>query len=200
MTIGIVDYGAGNLRSVKKALDYLGFNNRLVKAPDDMEGLEKLILPGVGAFGHAMAKIKASGLESSLRQWLNSDRPFLGICLGLQLLFEASSESPGVEGLSFFSGKCLKFEALKIPQIGWNDIEIKSTTPLLRGIPPKEYFYFVHSYFVLPVQEDIVLARTSYFNDFVSIAGTGRIFGVQFHPEKSGLAGLRILQNWIELC
>jgi glutamine amidotransferase len=200
MTIGIVDYGAGNLRSVKKALDYLGADNRFVQGPDDLVGVQKLILPGVGAFGHAVERMRGSGLVPSLVSWLNADRPFLGICLGLQLLFEASSESEAAQGLAFFPGRCEKFTAPKIPQMGWNDIEIARDTPLLEGIPPQAYFYFVHSYYVVPQLEDIVIARTYYATDFVSIAGRGRVFGVQFHPEKSGRVGLRLLQNWIERC
>ena len=200
MIVGIVDYGAGNLNSVQKALDFLGAKNRFVKSPEDLAHVDRLVLPGVGAFGHAVEKIRASGLEIAIKTWLRSGRSFLGICLGFQLLFETSHESPGAQGLSFFPGRCERFIAPKVPQTGWNDIEVVQATPLLKGIGSQEYFYFVHSYYVLPEQENIVIARTTYFDDFVSIAGRGRIFGVQFHPEKSGRAGLRLLQNWIEQC
>ncbi|MFC2160843.1 imidazole glycerol phosphate synthase subunit HisH [Acidobacteriota bacterium] len=200
MTVGIVDYGAGNLRSVKKALDYLGAENRFIRKADDLGRVQRLILPGVGAFGHAIEKIRAGGLEDPLKEWLHGDRPFLGICLGLQLLFASSNESPGVDGLGFLPGHCEKFTAPKIPQIGWNAIEITQGTPLLEGISPHAYFYFVHSYYVIPQHEENVIARTYYFEDFVSIACRGNVCGVQFHPEKSGRFGLKFLQNWIKRC
>lgn len=198
--IGIVDYGAGNLHSVHKAFAYLEKESRILSHPLELEGIERLVLPGVGSFGHAVIELERREWRSPLKEWLAGDRPFLGICLGLQLLFESSDESPGQEGFSVMSGNCRKFMRNKVPQIGWNDIHIIKESPLFKGIDSGDYFYFVHSYHVVPESRDFICAETSYGCDYASIAGTGRVFGVQFHPEKSGEKGLELLKNWVEQC
>jgi len=198
--IGIVDYGAGNLHSVHKAFAYLGKDSKILERPSEIKAIERLVLPGVGSFGHAMTEIKKRNWYSPLLGWISADRPFLGICLGLQLLFESSDESPGLLGFSAIAGSCRKFEEKKVPQIGWNDIRITKGSGLFEGIESGAYFYFVHSYHVVPENKDVIWAETAYSCDYPSIVGRGRIVGVQFHPEKSGEKGLQLLKNWVERC
>lgn len=198
--IGIVDYGAGNLRSVQKAFDFLGMKNQIMTSSDDFKRMDRLVLPGVGSFGYAVKKICQRNLYDPVKDWLQKGRPFLGICLGLQLLFESSEESPGAKGFSVFQGKCCRFQTQKVPQIGWNDIQIQKENPFFKGIEDREFFYFVHGYYVLPKQKTDVLALSRYGQEYTSAAARGRVFGVQFHPEKSGTKGLRLLRNWGRLC
>jgi glutamine amidotransferase len=201
--IGIVDYGAGNLKSVRKAFDFLGFESRLVDGAGGLEGIDKLVLPGVGAFGAAARRLRAGGLFDPLKEWLEAGRPFLGICLGLQLLFETSEESPGEPGFALFRGSCRKLRERKVPQIGWNTVTARDAgdgPALLRGLPAEPYFYFVHSYCAAPEDDRLVVGRTDYGGPYPSIAGRGRVWGVQFHPEKSGGLGLRLLENWVREC
>lgn len=198
--IAIVDYGAGNLRSVHKAFEHLGFRSQIVRSPAELEGAERMVLPGVGAFGAAMAKLNASGLLESVGDWLRSGAPFLGICLGMQLLFEGSAESGEVEGLGLFEGGCLPFEAGKVPQIGWNQLTVERVTRLLKGIDDGSFFYFLHGYYVDPQETDMVTATTEYGVRYPSVIERGSVAAVQFHPEKSGALGLRLLRNWVESC
>jgi len=201
--IGIVDYGAGNLRSVSKAFDFLGFESRLVDGAPALEGVERLVLPGVGAFGQAASQLRARKLFAPVKEWLEAGRPFLGICLGLQLLFESSEESPGDRGLAAFRGSCRKLRARKVPQIGWNTVSAgdEGAAPaLLCGIPNRSYFYFVHSYCAAPAEPGLAVALTDYGGPYPSIAARGRVWGVQFHPEKSSELGLRLLSNWVRRC
>jgi len=201
--IGIVDYGAGNLRSVSKAFDFLGFESRLVDAATALEGVDRLVLPGVGSFGEAVRQLRTRGLFAPVGEWLEADRPFLGICLGLQLLFESSQESPGERGFAAFRGSCRKLEARKVPQIGWNTVQaVDDSAPpaLLCDIPARSYFYFVHSFFAAPEEPSPAVALTDYGGSYPSIAARGRVWGVQFHPEKSGDLGLRLLSNWVRKC
>jgi imidazole glycerol phosphate synthase glutamine amidotransferase subunit len=198
--IGIVDYGAGNLRSVEKAFGFLGFETRLVDRAENLEGIERLVLPGVGAFGGAARRLRQSGLFDPVGDWLTADRPFLGICLGLQLLFETSEESAGEPGLAAFSGSCRRLVARKVPQIGWNTVQVRAASALLDGLPPESYFYFVHGYRAVPGDDDLTLATTDYGGPYPSVVGRGRVWGVQFHPEKSGALGLELLSNWVRKC
>lgn len=197
--IGIVDYGAGNLNSVLKAFAYLKLEARLVTSSEDMDGLEKLVIPGVGFFGAALNELRERNLYQSVARWIKEDKPLLGICLGFQLLFEKSEETPAESGFSFFKGYCQKIRAEKVPHIGWNTVKAVAKDPIFEGLGSAEFFYFVHSYAVYSTQEK-VLGLTEYGNDFVSVVKSGRIYGVQFHPEKSGEAGLKLLWNWGTLC
>jgi imidazole glycerol phosphate synthase glutamine amidotransferase subunit len=198
--IGIVDYGAGNLHSVQKAFSHLGKASFILRNPSELSGVSKVVLPGVGSFGHAMREIRNRNWHGPLLDWLTADRPFLGICLGMQLLFEGSHESPDVRGFSIMKGICRRFTENKVPQIGWNHIDIKRKSPLFSGVESGDYFYFVHSYFVVPVKKEVILADTTYGSSYASIVGKGHVFGIQFHPEKSGDMGLRLLKNWEERC
>lgn len=199
--IAIIDYGAGNLQSVKKALDYLGEPNLITAKSSEIEAADALVLPGVGSFGDAMQSLTNSGLLETVRAAALSDTPFLGICLGLQLLFPESEESPGVKGLGVLPGKIIKFPGdmgLKIPQIGWNSINIREGCKLYAGVPQNAYVYFVHSYYLQAEDPEVVAATAEYGVTFhASVADEAhRLYATQFHPEKSGAVGLRILRNF----
>lgn len=197
--IAIVDYGMGNLRSVQKAFEFLGVPAMITDQPEDVERAERVVLPGVGAFGDAMRNLRQAGLVDPIAKAISEGRPFLGICLGLQLMFSESEEMGRHRGLDVLPGKVCRFpEGERIPQIGWNQIHIRRDTTLLDGVPDGAFFYFVHSYYVAPDREVDAVATTDYGIDYVSIAGHGRAFGVQFHPEKSQDAGLKILKNFAE--
>jgi imidazole glycerol phosphate synthase glutamine amidotransferase subunit len=198
--IGIIDYEAGNLLSVKGALDYLGADYTNISRKEDFEHVDKIILPGVGAFEAAIQKVKSKGIYESVSEWIFQNKPFLGICLGLQLLFEESEESQGVRGLGIFKGKVIRFRHQKVPQIGWNQVRIKRASKILNGINDHSYFYFLHSYFAHPHDDDLVVGTTEYGIDYPSIIEKGSLCAVQFHPEKSGEAGLKFLENWVKLC
>ena len=199
--IAIIDYGAGNLQSVKKALDYLGEPNLITAKSSEIEAADALVLPGVGSFGDAMQSLTDSGLLETVRAAALSDTPFLGICLGLQLLFTESEESKGVKGLGVLPGKIIKFPGdmgLKIPQIGWNSINIREGCKLYAGVPQNAYVYFVHSYYLQAADHEVVAATAEYGVTFhASVADEAhRLYATQFHPEKSGAVGLRILRNF----
>lgn len=199
--IAIIDYGAGNLQSVKKALDYLGEPNLITAKSSEIEAADALILPGVGSFGDAMQSLSDSGLLETVRAAALSDTPFLGICLGLQLLFPESEESKGIKGLGVLPGKIIKFPGdmgLKIPQIGWNSINIREGCKLYAGVPQNAYVYFVHSYYLQAADPEVVAATAEYGVTFhASVADEAhRLYATQFHPEKSGAVGLRILRNF----
>lgn len=196
--IGIIDYGAGNLRSVKKALDYLGVQSRILHGAEDFAGLEKVILPGVGAFQAAVDKLREYGMFEPIQAWIAADKPFLGICVGMQALFERGEESPNARGLAVFVGDVPRFQHDKVPQIGWNNIVIQKNTPLLKGIPDGAFFYFLHGYYCRPANPEIIVAETEYGAIYPAIVQRGNTFAVQFHPEKSAEMGLRLLKNWIE--
>lgn len=198
--IGIVDYGAGNLNSVKKAFNFLQKKSLILKHAEEFKDINRLVLPGVGSFGHALKKIREKDFFEPIKKWIESNQSFLGICLGMQLLFERSEESEGEEGLSFFKGYCRRFTQFKVPQIGWNNILFDQETAFLHGIKNKEYFYFNHSYYVVPKEKEVVLAQSHYGIDFPCIVRKGNVYGVQFHPEKSGQKGINLLKNWEERC
>ncbi len=198
----IIDYDAGNLRSVQKALEALGNQAVITRDRDEILGADRVILPGVGAFGDAMEKLCQYGLADTIRQAAASGKPFLGICLGLQLLFESSEESPGVEGLAILPGKILRIPdhpGLKIPHMGWNSLSITPGSRLFQGIENGAYVYFVHSYYCKADDESIVAASTEYSTHIHAAVERGNIFACQFHPEKSSSVGLQILKNFIEL-
>nr|VFK29076.1 MAG: glutamine amidotransferase / cyclase [Candidatus Kentron sp. MB]VFK30937.1 MAG: glutamine amidotransferase / cyclase [Candidatus Kentron sp. MB]VFK75728.1 MAG: glutamine amidotransferase / cyclase [Candidatus Kentron sp. MB] len=198
--ITLLDYGAGNVRSVRNAIKALGFPLRDVQTPDDIRQAQRLIFPGVGAFGSAMEKLRSDGYLQPLREYLASDRPFLGICIGLQALFQGSEESPGVPGLGIIPGQVRKFpgHTLSVPQIGWNGIHLQNPSALFSGYQGQK-LYFVHSYRALPEpdNQDWILATTQYGAPFISAVQKGNIAALQFHPEKSGAAGLSILKNFL---
>lgn len=200
--IAIIDYGAGNLQSVKKALDFIGAESVITDDPETINACDKILLPGVGSFGDAMASMEAKNLVETVKQNALSGKAFLGICLGLQLLFEESEETPGVKGLGIFKGKIRKFPAdmgLKIPHIGWNSLEIKQKDAIFKDVPENSYVYFVHSYYLEAEEPDTVATVTNYGIDFHSAVGRNNIFATQFHPEKSGDVGLKILRNFASM-
>lgn len=200
--IAIIDYDAGNLKSVEKALLSLGEDTVITRDPAVIKGADKAILPGVGAFGDAMQNLKNFGLVDVIKEFATSGRPFLGICLGLQLMFEHSEESPGAEGLGILKGDILRIppcEGLKIPHMGWNSLKIREDARLFQGIPQDTYVYFVHSYYLKAADEDIVAATTEYSTLIHASVESGNVFACQFHPEKSSAAGLQILKNFAAL-
>ena len=199
--IAVVDYDAGNVKSVEKAIEKLGAKHILTSDPAEIAKADAVILPGVGNFGDCVSKLKERGLDASLKEYAASGKPFLGICVGLQLLFDESEESPGVKGLSILPGKIKRFPGsadLKVPQIGWNDI-IESKGRLLEGIDKETYFYFVHSYYLECEDPSIVTSRTEYGITYDSSVEKGNVFATQFHPEKSSDAGLKVLSNFLKI-
>jgi glutamine amidotransferase len=195
--IKIVDYGMGNLRSVQKALEYVGFEASITSDPKDIEKASKVVLPGVGAFGDAMTNLGEYDLIDPIKESIEKGVPFLGICLGFQLLFSESEEGGTNPGLDIMSGEVKRFPPTqRVPQIGWNQIHIKRECPILDGVSDGSFFYFVHSYYVAPEDESYIVALTDYGIDYASITSKGNVFGVQFHPEKSQDLGLRILKNF----
>lgn len=200
--IAVIDYDAGNIRSVEKALLLLGQEVLITQDVGEILSADKVILPGVGAFGDAMDNIRKRGLEPVIRQVVDKGTPFLGICLGLQLLFERSEEAPGVKGLGLLKGEILKIpekEGMKIPHMGWNSLHLEHDGKLFRGIEEQAYVYFVHSYYLKAEDENIVKASTEYCTHIHASVEKGNIFACQFHPEKSSDVGLHILKNFIEL-
>lgn len=199
--IALIDYGSGNIRSVSKALTREGADVRLVSEAAELENADAVVLPGVGDFGDCVRNIRSRGLRQPLQDWLAADRPFLGICVGYQLLFDSSEESPGENGFGFFAGEVKRFctPGLKVPQIGWNNLEFAGEDKTLwTGLPENPFVFFVHSYFPSPKDDSVVTARTTYGETFAASAGRGRVAGVQFHPEKSQDVGLTILRNFIQ--
>ena len=200
--IGIIDYDAGNIKSVEKALHYLGEQTVVSRDPQVLLHADKVILPGVGSFGDAMNNLNKFGLVPVIRQIADQKTPFLGICLGLQLLFERSEESPGVEGLGILKGEILKIpetEGLKIPHMGWNSLTFQNQGRLFKGLEEHPYVYFVHSYYLKAEEESIVKATTQYGVTIHASVEKGNVFACQFHPEKSSRAGLQMLKNFAEL-
>jgi glutamine amidotransferase len=198
----IVDYQMGNLRSVQKAFGKVGVSADISSDFRHIQQADRLILPGVGAFGDAMRELADRQLVDPIRDFLSSGRPFLGICLGLQLLFDQSEEGTGQTGLGFFAGSVRRFqlpEPLKVPHVGWNTVSSRAPTGLLRGIPDGSYFYFVHSYYVQPRDTQIAVLHTDYGGPFCSMVIDGNVVATQFHPEKSQQLGLQLLRNFCDL-
>ena len=195
--IAIIDYGMGNLGSVQKALAFLGFESEITNDPSTVMAADGVVLPGVGAIGAAMEALTSRGLDKVVHEYIATGKPFLGICLGMQMLFDTSEESFGgepVKGLSVLPGKVVKFPSdmgLKIPQIGWNDLSSKNEI-----LPDKEFVYFVHSYYCVPENEEDIAATVTYGIEYCCSVRRKNVFACQFHPEKSGEAGLRILNRW----
>jgi glutamine amidotransferase len=197
--IKIVDYGMGNLRSVQKAFERIGAEAVIVTRPAEVEGASKLVLPGVGAFRDAIQELTRTELDRPVRDHIAADKPFLGICLGLQLLFDVSYEDGHWEGLGVLGGKVVRFADqpdLKVPHMGWNSLELAKPTRIFEGIPSGSSFYFVHSYHVVPKDESVIAARTEHGTRFVSAVARNNLFATQFHPEKSQSVGLRLLKNF----
>ena len=200
--IAIIDYDAGNLKSVEKALVSLGEETVVTRDREVILSASKAILPGVGSFGDAMIKLHEYNLIDTIHDFIDTGKPFLGICLGLQLMFESSDETPGVEGLSILPGKIIKIphsEGLKIPHMGWNSLDIKQGTRLFEGVPKGSYVYFVHSYYLEASDEDVVSATTEYGVHIHAAVEYKNIYACQFHPEKSSDVGLKILSNFAKL-
>ena len=198
--ITLLDYGAGNVRSVVNAIERLGETVALVSRGEDIARAEKLVFPGVGNFGCMMETLDRLGFTEPLKDYLRQGRPFLGICLGLQALFERSEEAPGTAGLGFLRGEVRRLRVpCAVPHIGWNGIRVRKPSPLFGGLPPDEKFYFVHSYAVHPRDPAVVLTETDYGGrPFVSAIRQGRTVATQFHPEKSGLWGLKMYDNFLK--
>ena len=199
--IAIIDYDAGNIKSVEKALQYLGEEAVITRDAGEILMADKVVLPGVGAFGDAMEKLNRYGLVSVIHEVVEKGIPFLGICLGLQLMFESSEEAPGVEGLGLLKGKIVRIpegDGLKVPHMGWNSLSFPKEGRLFAGIPENSYVYFVHSYY-LQAEEDIVTATAEYGVTIHASVEKGNVFACQFHPEKSSHTGLTILKNFVGL-
>jgi len=198
--IAIIDYGMGNLRSVQKALEHIGATAQITHSIDDISGAEKIILPGVGAMRPAIDKLNELGLTDCIVQNVKDGKPFLGICLGLQLLFETSDEGGDVKGLGLIKGKVQRFTSLKVPHMGWNQLQIQSDScPLFKGVDEGTDAYFCHSYYVCPDESQVSATMTDYGVSFTSAIHSNNIYGVQFHPEKSQQIGLNILKNFAEI-
>lgn len=201
--ISIVDYGMGNLRSVQKACEHVGAEARIINDAESIHSAERLILPGVGAFRDAIAELRRLNLVEPLLDYIRADRPFLGICLGLQLLFDVGYEEGEWQGLGAFQGDVVRFPdepGLKVPHMGWNTLRpAQPSLALLKHVPENASVYFVHSYYVRPTDESLVATRTDYGIPFVSMIARGQVFATQFHPEKSQKVGLQIFKNFAEL-
>ena len=200
--IAMIDYDAGNIKSVEKALQKLGADVVITKDPQAILSADKVILPGVGAFGDAMNNLKKYGLDQVIHQVVEKGTPFLGICLGLQLLFERSDESPEAVGLGILKGEVLRIpdaEGLKIPHMGWNSLHLQNDGRLFKGLKENDYVYFVHSYSLKAEEEEIVKATTNYSVNIHASVEKDNVFACQFHPEKSSDVGLKILKNFVEL-
>lgn len=200
--IAIIDYQMGNLRSVQKGFEKIGQEAQIVSDPQQLKAATKVVLPGVGAFGDAMQELTQRGFVDPLREWLEQDRPFLGICLGLQLLFDRSFEGGEHRGLGVLAGEVLRFDVpapLKVPHMGWNELQLRKPAPILEGINSGDYLYFVHSYYVAPEDQEVVAVEADYGGPFCAMVWRGQLFATQFHPEKSQQVGLQILENFSRL-
>lgn len=201
-TLGIIDYGAGNLASVCNSFRALGVEGRLIRTPEDATGITHLVLPGVGAFGDCAKALQHQGLADFIRTWIAAGKPFLGICIGYQILFESSDETPDARGLGIFSGHVRRFNdsGQKIPHMGWNAVQpINAAHPLWADMGSEPYFYYVHSYYPQPTDQGLIAATTTYADTFAAAIIRGNVVATQFHPEKSQQQGLRLLRNFLTL-
>lgn len=201
MSIGIIDYGMANLRSVQKAFESIGADARIISTPDEITHADKIVLPGVGAFADAVRTLREKELAGPILAQIKKGTPFLGICLGLQMLFDVGYEDGTHQGLGVIKGKCIRFDVddtlgLKVPHMGWNQLEIKRPSPLMKDLPEKPGVYFVHGYHVVPDDESVIATTTDYGQPFVSSIWRDNIVATQFHPEKSQKVGLKILANF----
>ena len=202
LNLGIIDYGAGNLSSVCNSFRAIGVEGRLVRTADDLQEITHLVLPGVGAFGDCSRALREQELVAPIREWIEKDKPFLGICIGYQILFDSSDETPGAEGLGIFRGHVQRFPAgeLKIPHMGWNTVHpLNSDDPVWCGMGDAPHFYYVHSYFPVPKDNSLIAATSTYGVTYAAAIRKGRLLATQFHPEKSQVLGLRLLQNFLTL-
>jgi len=202
-SIAIIDYGMANLRSVQKAFEHVGAAAQIISQSEQIDRFDKIVLPGVGAFKDAVATLRATHLDQPILRHIQQGKPFLGICLGLQMLFEKGFEDGEHQGLGVLAGRCIRFDVdrtlnLKVPHMGWNQLDRKSDSPLLRGLDNRPSVYFVHSYHVVPTDESIIATTTDYGRPFVSSIWRDNITATQFHPEKSQKVGLQILQNFAQ--
>ncbi len=201
MNLGIIDYGGGNLQSVRNALRTVGVESGYITDAASFGKVDALVFPGQGAFGDSMAALRRQGLVDPLREWIRADRPFFGICIGYQALFERSQENPGVAGLGVFEGEVVRFPSrtgLKVPHMGWNRVRLtEPDNPVWSGQDPDPYFYFVHSYYPAPADPALAAGLTDYGGEFVSAIRRGNLLATQFHPEKSQTAGLTLLQGFV---
>jgi len=198
--VAIIDYGMGNLKSVEKAFNFLGCDTVITSSPEKIRSASKVVLPGVGAFAEAVKCIKETHLDEVIDETIQKGKPFLGICLGLQLMFDYSEENDGFEGLGILKGKIKKIDSdLKIPHMGWNSLNIKKDNVLFKGLPDNPYVYFVHSFHLVAEDKNIVTATTDYGKEIEVAVGKDNIFLTQFHPEKSGETGLKMLSNFINI-
>ena len=199
--IGVIDYGAGNLRSVCNSLKKLSVNSTLIRSPEDIKDISSIIFPGVGSFGDSSEQLKKQRLFDPIKSWLKEDRPFLGICIGFQMLFEKSDESPNSDGFGIIRGKVVRFpeeNLLKVPHMGWNEIKFEnSSDPIWQGIKTSTHFYFVHSYYFKIKEKNRVYANTNYNHKIPAVIAKDNYVGVQFHPEKSSFSGQKLISNWL---
>jgi imidazole glycerol-phosphate synthase subunit HisH len=208
LKIAVIDYGMGNLRSVQKALEVVGASAKVTSNPREISKCGKIVFPGVGAFGEAMKELKRSKLSDAIKEAIDDGKPFLGLCLGQQLLFEKSEEAPGVKGLCILAGESKRFkfkgQELKVPHMGWNNIKVSKrqsvkASKIFKGVADDAYMYFVHSYYAVPKDKSVILTTTDYGFDFVSGICKDNVYAFQFHPEKSQEVGLKILKNFVKL-
>lgn len=199
--IAVIDYGMGNLRSVEKAFIKIGASVKVTNSPKDLRDATSIVLPGVGAFRDCIDNLNRLGLTSVIIDAINVGKPFLGICLGMQILFEKSQEFGSHKGLGVFKGNVPKFTSstLKVPHMGWNKVSLRKKNPLFDGIEDGQYFYFVHSYYVAPKDEEIIAGTTEYGGTFTSMIQRDNVYATQFHPEKSQRVGLKILENFVKM-
>jgi glutamine amidotransferase len=201
MAIAILDYDMANLRSVQKAFEHVGAAAQIISKPEEVDRADQLVLPGVGAFADAVATLRERGLVEAIKRHVEKGKPLLGICLGLQILFETGYEDGEHTGLGILKGKCIRFDVdekqgLKVPHMGWNQLTVRKASPLFRDLPPEGSVYFVHGYHVVPDDASIISTTTDYGGDFVSSIYRDNLMAVQFHPEKSQAVGLRMLANF----